>query len=305
MTILEIAARNHAICTRRDLLDAGIGRRSIDRRIADGTLVIISRGVFEAPTVADEHTPLARALAAVATSVPSRMTAGAFLGFSLPAVPDVHVTAPYGAGRQLPGIVVHETRDLPECDIVRSHGFPLTSPARTIVDLAAEVGHRRLEHLVRTQVAAGTPTVQELQACFLRLAKRGRPGIAALRALLDDLAADARPLPQSELEALVWSRIRRHGIVGFTPQFRPAWFDGRRGIVDFAHRAAAVILEADGRRWHARHESMVDDRRRDRLAAANGWLVVRLMWEDLVERPDATFAELAQIVAARLPGRVA
>ena len=301
--ILEIAAENHAVCTRRELLDAGISRAAIDRRVADGTLQIVSRGVFEATIVADEHTPLVRALAAVSKSVLSRRTAGPILGFALPSVSEVHVTGPYGSGRshRLPGIVVHETRSLPAIDIVlAAEGFPLTSPARTIVDLAAELGHRRLGHLVRTQVATGAPTIQELQACFLRLAKKGRPGIAALRGLLDDLAADARPLPQSELEARVWNGLRRVGLAGFAPQFRPPWFDGRRGVVDFAHRAAAVILEADGRRWHARHESMVDDRRRDRLAATNGWLVVRLMWEDLIERPDATFAELADIAATRL-----
>ena len=298
--ILEIASRNHGICRRSELLDAGISSRTIDRRVADGTLSVVCRAVLEVPVVADELTPLVRALSAVHGSVLSRHTAGAVHAFPLPATADVHVTTTYGSGRLLAGTVVHETRHLPPTDVVHSRrGFPLTSSARTIFDLAADLGDRRLRHLVHTQTAAGSPTLPELQACFLRLAKRGRPGVRKLRTVLDELSPHQTPHPTSELEVLVWRGLRQHEITGFRPQVRPPWFDGRRGVVDFAHQRAAVILEADGRRWHARYDSMVDDRRRDRTAAANGWLVVRVMWDDLVARPDDTFAELAAIVGSR------
>lgn len=274
--------------------------------MADGTLTAVCRGVFEASLVADDLTPLARATTAIPQSALSYQTAAPIHTFPVPPVPEVHVTAPYGSGRFLSATIVHETRDLEPADIVVSpDGFPVTSPARTLVDLAAAVSEQRLRHLVRAQTAVGTPTLHELQACFLRLARRGRRGVANLREVLDDLAPDAPSFSQSELEARVWGELGQRGISGFTPQFKPSWFDGRRGIVDFAHRRAAVILEADGRRWHARHESMVEDRRRDRTAAANGWLVVRLMWEDVVDRSDDTFAELAAIIDSRLATRTA
>ena len=60
------------------------------------------------------------------------------------------------------------------------------------------------------------------------------------------------------------------GITSLLRQFRPPWFDGVRGTVDFADPAARVILEVDGRSWHATSQAMADDRRRDRVAAGHG-----------------------------------
>ena len=70
-------------------------------------------------------------------------------------------------------------------------------------------------------------------------------------------------------------------------------------MVDVAEPTSQVIVEADGRRWHATEQAMVDDRRRDRTAAANGWLVLRVMWDDVVERPEAVAAEIEAAVARR------
>ncbi len=299
--ILAVAARSNGIVTRAVLLDAGIASSTISRRLADGTLLRVCDGVYEAPLLTDELTPLVRALTAVPGSVLSRRTASSTYGYPLPHALGVHVTAPKGVGWTLPGTFVHESRSLCPVDIVTSpDGLPVTSPARTIVDLAAELSPQQLRHVVTTQVAKGAPTIEELVECFGRLARRGRTGVGLLRPILDDLVADAPPVPQSELENRVWAGLRRRGLHGFSPQFKPAWFDGRRGVVDFAHRRARVIIEADGRRWHARHQAMVDDRQRDRTAAANGWVVIRVMWEDIAAEAGSVFDEIAAVVEARL-----
>jgi very-short-patch-repair endonuclease len=306
ITILTIAGRSHGICTTAALRAAGISRSAITRRVADGTLTLVRGGIYEAPLLVDEVTPLIRAVTAVPGSALSRQTAATIHRYAVPTSSWVHVTAPKGAGAALAGTTVHESRDLGPIDIVASHhGLPVTSPARTLFDLAAVLSARRLAHLVRTAATDDASAIDDLQRCFARLAQRGRPGVANLRAVLDDIDGGGRPFTESELEARVWAGFRQNGIVGFRPQFRPSWFDGRRGIVDFAHERAALIVEADGRRWHARHDSMVDDRRRDRTAAANGWIVVRVMWEDVVDRGEATFTELAGIVETRLAERAA
>ena len=303
--ILAIAAPAHGVCTRADLLDAGIGDAAIDRRLASGMLVAIRRGVYEAPILADDLTPLFGAVLAVPKSVLSRGTAASLHRFSLPAPDRVHVTAPIGAGRALEGIVVHESRHLLENDVVTTaDGLPVTSPARTIIDLSAELRPKRLRHLVRTQTAACKPPLDDLQRAFTRLARSGRRGMTVLRHILDELGDDASVPLESELESLVWKGIQRCGLRGISPQFRPPWFDGYRGVVDFAHPGAAVIVEADGRRWHARRAAMQEDRRRDRIAVANGWVVIRLMWEDVVVRGVETFDELASIVESRTAERV-
>jgi very-short-patch-repair endonuclease len=305
--ILTVAARCHGICTRAALLESGVSAAAIDRRLADRTLVSVRRGVYEAPILVDELTPWFRAIEAVPDSVLSRQTAASVHGFSVAASPLTHITAPVGSGRRhLAGIVVHETRKLDAEDVEETaDGLPATTPARTIVDLAAVLRPQHLRHVVQTQLAFEKPSSTELQRCFDRIARRGRPGVAALRPLLDELSALDRPPVESELEALLWEELRRCGLQGFSPQFKPPWFDGLRGTVDFAHVGAAVILEADGRRWHARRAAMAEDRRRDRQAVANGWIVVRLMWEDVVHEAQQTFMELARIIESRLAERAA
>ena len=65
-----------------------------------------------------------------------------------------------------------------------------------------------------------------------------------------------------------------------------------------------LIVEADGRRWHTARQAMADDRRRDRIAAANGWVVIRVTWDDVVTRPAAIVGEIRRIADAR-QGRAA
>jgi very-short-patch-repair endonuclease len=299
--ILAVAARSGGVCTRQALLDAGVGGGVIDRRLASGLLVRVRTGVYEAPLVVDDLTPIRRALAAVPRAVASRQTAAGLHRFPIGDGGLVHITAPNGAGRRLSGMVVHETRLMYDDDIVEVRpGLRATSPARTLFDLARPLSEVRLREVVRTQLTHERPTAVELQVCIASLARRGVPGLRKLRRVLASLALDVDPLPQSELEDRVWIGLQRHGMWGFRRQVRPPWFDGRRGIVDFAHEEAKVIIEADGRRWHAAEKAMAVDRQRDRVAVEHGWVVVRVMWHEIVHRPELVFGELQRIVNRRL-----
>ena len=120
---------------------------------------------------------------------------------------------------------------------------------------------------------------------------RGVSGVARLRRVLAGLLDD-QPVPDSILERRFADLLDRHALDGFERQVRPPWYDGRRGVVDFADRAAGLIVEVDGRQWHATTQAMADDRRRDRQAAVRGWQVVRLMWADIVDGPEQTAEHL-------------
>jgi len=91
------------------------------------------------------------------------------------------------------------------------------------------------------------------------------------------------------------------GMTGVVMPFEPPWFDGRYGIVDAAVPAAKVIVELDGRRWHATLERFENDRARDRAAAEKGWRVVRFTWADIVDRPAAVAASLRALASPRRP----
>ena len=180
----------------------------------------------------------------------------------------------------------------------------MTGPARTVVDLSATLGYSRLRHVVQTQVRDDRPCLEELVACFQSVARRGATGMAKLRKVLEPMVAGG-PIPQSAMEEATARLLDDHRILGFQPHYRPPWYDGWRGIVDVAHPEAQVVLEADGRRWHSREQEMSDDRRRDRLAAAHGWITMRVTWEEVTCRPTATAEEIRRVLEARLAAKPA
>lgn len=265
-----------------------------------GFLAVSHSGVYVVPQLSDDLTKHVAALKAVPDSVVSRRSAALLNGFALlPSDALIHITAPNGRSQRLHGVRVHETRRITADDVVdREDGVRLTSAARTVVDLAGELGRHRLRHLVQTEIAAKHLVPSELQACISSLARRGLPGVGKLRPLMIQLF-DPEPVTESELERKVQFQLTAHELTGFGAQFRPPWFDGIRGVVDFADARSMVIVEADGRRWHATEQAMADDRRRDRLATAHGWVVLRVSWSEVVHRPAATFAEIQDVVQAR------
>lgn len=305
--LMELAGRRGGICTRADLLAHGLSRGAIDRRIKIGLLEPLCRGVYGVAQLADGSTPLHRAAISVPQSVIFREAAGHVLSFptmpTRPAIP-VDVVTPIRIGRHIDGVRIHFTRrPLPDSDVIDVDGLPVTSPARTIVDLAAVVGPGRLRYIIQTQVRDNNPTPEALLACFDSVARRGVTGIARLRRILMDMFDD-EPLPLSALEERLSGLLRANGIAGFEPQFRPPWFDGRRGTVDFAHPELRIVLEADGRRWHQREQDMTNDRQRDRRAAAHGWVTVRVTWAEITQRPAAVIQDLLAVMSARrsIPG---
>ncbi len=291
------------VCRRANLLDLGLSRSAIDRRIRSGFLHVVERGVYLAEPCESDTTPLHLALAMFQGAVLSHETAGRINRLAVePATSWIptHIIVPHGSRKSIDGIVAHERRRMPPPeDLTIVDGLDVTSPARTIVDLASSTGEARLRHIVQTAIRDQTTSVDELTACFNSVARRGVNGVGRLRPILDSLVDDTT-VSHSVLESAVAALLTEHDLDGFESQFRPPWFDGRRGIVDFAHPTARLILEADGRRWHGRNQDMAEDRRRDRLASLHGWISVRVTWHEVNHRPADIATEIAAIVTARL-----
>ena len=302
--VLTLAARTAGVVTRAELREAGLAGSTISSQVDRGFLVRVWRGLYEVPELTDDQTPFFRALKSAPGAVVSHQSAARLWGFPIPGAEPgepIHLTArSSGTRSELPGIALHWTRRLRADEVGEPiHRLATTSPARTILDLAGtDLGNRRLGHVVETQTIAGQPTPDELVALLDHPGRRGVRGAARLRRLMGDLV-DHQPVVDSMLERRFAQLLRQHRLGRFERQVRPPWYDGRRGVVDFADRSIGLIVEVDGRRWHATSQAMADDRRRDRLAAANGWLVVRVTWADVVDRPGATVEEIAGAIEAR------
>lgn len=201
----------------------------------------------------------------------------------------------------MPGIALHRTRR-PFVEDIRYPvpGLPTLSPARTLLDLAGllSISDRRLAHIVESQLTARLFDPDEMTAMLDRPGLRGVAGAGRLRTIVDSMLDD-EPIADSMLERRFGQLLVEYEIAGFRRQVRPPWYDGRRGIVDFADQELRLIVEVDGRRWHSTTQALTDDRRRDRRAAAAGWQVLRVMRDDIVDEPTLTAQHLAATIAAR------
>lgn len=303
--ILTLASRSAGVVSRAELLEHGVSSSTIIQRADRGFLMRVWRGLYEVPEMTGPTTPLFRALKAVTCSALSALSAGRIHEAALPpseADEPIHVLTTHGGARtEMPGVVVHRTRRPFTDDIVYPvPGLATLSPARTVLDLAglSTISDRRLVHIIESLLTADRLEHGELIALLERPGFRGVAGAARLRTVVDSMSGGEQPAA-SALERRFAGFLLDHGITGFRCQVRPPWYDGRRGTVDFADEALRLIVEVDGRRWHSTTQAMTTDRRRDRLAAAHGWQVLRVSWGDLVDEPTRTAEHLIAAIAAR------
>ena len=201
----------------------------------------------------------------------------------------IDVTIPRGGGRRRPGIAIHVTRSLDPTEVTVREGIPLTTPARTLVDLAAVLPPRALARALEQAVILRIFDGVALDAALAR--SRGRRGIGALRRLLAELEDEPAPT-RTELERRFLELVRGAGLPTPVVNAHLAGYE-----VDFHWPRQRLVVETDGRATHATPYAFERDRRRDLDLSLAGWQVLRVGWRQVVEQPGRVAAALR----ARLP----
>lgn len=278
MDPLATGSSQHGLVTWQQLIDAGVARSTIARWVRAGRLVHVQPQVYRvtgAPVTWHQQV-LAAALAAGPGAAASHRTA-AVLWAMLDQGP-IEIVVPRGRTPQLRGVLVHQTRDpIPG---TRRFGIPVTSPMRTIVDLGAVVPALAVEEaLDRTEVAR-LCSVAAVEWELARVARPGRRGAGALRAVLDRRALLEIP-PDGMLEPRFARLLKGAGLPMATFQHRLGRYE-----IDFAYPDLLVAIEVDGYGPHASRRAFQHDRDRQNVLVGLGWTVLRFTWADVVKRPD-------------------
>lgn len=195
------------------------------------------------------------------------------------------VSVPVRRSNRYPGVDVRQKTDLSPEQITNVQGLPVATPARTIIDMAAHLGARRLSKLVDSSVAQGLTSYEAVLALLEHLARRGKPGIRRLRAVMADRGGGAVP-EVSALEERLIELIDRAGLPPASREFNAPWLAPSDGRVDLAYEERHLVIEADSRRWHMLADAFLTDRERDNRAQLAGWRVLRFTWWDIEERPE-------------------
>lgn len=297
--ILAELARTDMVTTRRRLQDIGVTDSAINGRVAAGTLVRLGRGVVGLAAVDD---PIRQARRSAVLGHPDALLAFETAA-ELHAMPigdvgvGVQLLAHRDAGRRSQAACLTTTRHLPAEDRCVVDGFPVTSLERTFLDLFQRRSLRFILWLGQRLIVERQMNPDRLEACAIGLSRRGRAFTVSRRRVVAELLPD-EPLLDSAAEDAFASLCREHGIDDLAPQFVPPWFDGHRGIVDFARPSTRHIVEVDGRRWHATSQAQEEDRRRERTARRHGWKVERFSYTEIVQRPAWVVETLREFLDA-------
>jgi very-short-patch-repair endonuclease len=284
------AIAQHGAVTRDQLIAAGFTPRMITRRIEQGRLVLLHRGVYRIGLYDGPHTGVMAAVLACGSGAFASHRTAAALWELLPgdAWLLVDVTVPGRDAGRRPGIHCRRVAGMLPEELTRQHGVPVTTPTRTLLDLAG-VGLRPrvLEQAVAKAERLGLTTAAALLAA---LEWHGpRPGVRLLRSIAT--RSDGRMFVRSEAEEQLLALVRRGGLPAPEVNGRVAGHE-----VDFAWVVQRLIVEVDGYAFHGARSSFESDRRRDLELAAAGFRVIRVSWRQITREPHAVLGRIALAV---------
>lgn len=297
-----IAAEQYGVVTRAQLTALGVSRGMLRHRLATGRLRLLYRGVY---LVGPLMLPRARLMAAVLASGSGALLSHGdatmlWLTASPAARPGhdwlqqvvdahaVHVTVGHTGRSRRAGIRLHRVRSIDPGDRTVLEGIPVTTPIRTVLDLAASIETRLLEKVTARLAREG---LLDLEQLAMRVGSpRTRQGAPALRAVLERPGGPA--LTRSEAESVFLALVREAGLPAPQANARVGMYE-----LDFFWRDARLAIEIDGYRHHSSRPRFEGDRRKDAWLRARGLSVIRLSWRQITEDAMATGVQVGQALA--------
>jgi very-short-patch-repair endonuclease len=284
--VMEMARRFHLVVTTAQLVDAGLSHKAIHGRVRRGLFTRLFRGVYRVgPTDARWTREAGAQLACGDAAVLSRATAGAVWGMRARVDDAIDVTIARGKRAGQTGIRIHHA-PLTRGEVTWRDGLRITSPERTLHDLAQTIDQDDLDRTVNEAHVRGLTTPTRLLAY---LARSSRPqGVAALREALRQ-----EEVTKSELQRAMRELIDKIGLP--RPQTE-VMVEGH--LVDFLWPEQRLIVETDGHGAHGTRLRFETDRARDAHLTASGYRVLRFTWRQIRREPEVVAARLAAALAA-------
>jgi hypothetical protein len=305
--IMALAADQHGVISRRQLERAGISADVADRYVRIGRMTRLHRGVYHLGPAIGPLAPLMAATLACGDTAALSHLSGAGLWRLLSECDGIVDVTVSGRAESRAGIRVHRAQLRPD-EVTTCQGIRVTTPARTLYDLAGMVAGSRRELPARGPIQHGADSSSRVvvqrdveralaEAFVQRLTTRPAMlalldlhhghGASLLRELLE---SDVKPaLTRSEAEERFLDLVRR-GHAGDPA----ANVIVERYEVDFLWRIERLIVEVDGHTYHASKRSFENDRRRDAVLAAAGYTVMRVTWDQLTREPEAVLVRLVR-----------
>jgi very-short-patch-repair endonuclease len=280
------------VITHVQLLDFGFTVDAIRHRLVRGRLHRVFRSVYAVgrPELTRKGVWMAAVLSCGPTAVLSHCSSAALWGFRPDRCGAPEVLVPHRFRHRRPGIQVHRSRTMRRDHVTVHDGIPVTTPIRTLVDLAPRLDRRQLERSINEADRLGLTDPERLRRALEHEDGR-QPGVAILRRTLDrrtftktrsDLERDFLPLARA---AGLPKPLTQQIVNGFE--------------VDFYWPELKLVVESDGLRYHRTPAEQARDRLRDQAHAAAGLTPLRFT-DEQIEYEQKYVMQTLSAVARRL-----
>jgi very-short-patch-repair endonuclease len=288
--------RQYGFARVSQLLEVGLSRDQISRRIKRGTFERVERGIVHlAGAAGGRHAKAMRAvLIGGERAVACRWTAAELHGLEAPRHREAHVLTE--TARRQPSsddVVFHRTRHLPARHIVRIASIPATSVPRTITDCSTELD--AWSALAMLDSCSASPSLWRAIHATADALSNGRPGV---RAIATATHPDGAQRLRSSLERRAAAALRARGLP--PGEWNVTLYDAQGPIreVDLLYRESNLVVEIDGLRYHTQRDRARMDRATDRRLHLIGISVLRFVWRDVVHNPSGMATEVERAYAA-------
>ncbi len=293
--LADLAARQHGVVARRQLLEAGAGPRAIELRLERGRLHSIHAGVYAVghSLLSLKGRWMAAVLAGGARAVLSHRSAAAL--WEIRPFAGARVAVIVWPRRHPRALLDFHGIPVPDDEVTEVDGIPTTAPARTLFDLASVLGLTALERAIDQAEIRRLFGLLSLEDLLDR-----HPGARGSRALKAILAAKriGVDVARSELEERFLAFLDKHKLSRPRVNMLVETPGGGHLEVDCAWPDQRLVVELDGHATHGTARGYERDRARDRALAAAGWRVVRITWRQLHEEPIPLAVDLRSLLAA-------
>jgi hypothetical protein len=260
----------------------------VEERLRSAHLVPLHRGVYAVGhrLLRREGHWLAAVLAAGSEAVLSHREAAALHMLRPSDRPSVDVTV--AAQRRVPGVQIHRVAALDAHERIVVAGIPVTSIARTLVDLAGVVPPAGLRKALEEAERSNRFDLRAIDRAMARTRQRHSRGHAAIRAAIAELRANGTTVTYSELEDRFLALLDANGL---SRPLTNALVDGIQ--VDALWSRERVVVELDGWAHHHTAPAFQRDRERSNDLTLAGYLVLRFTHDHVVRRPSGVAARIA------------
>ena len=270
----------------------GLTKDQVAERVRSGWLHRIHRGIYAVGRRALEpHGRLMAASLACPGAVVSHRSAAVLWGIHPGAPAETELTIHRSGGGGPSGLVLHRRWTIYPGETTVCNGIPVTTPARTLLDVATSISPRALERAAdeaERLYRCDTAELTEMVASHC-----GHRGAGALGRMLKRHAIGTTET-RTKLEEGFLKLCRHHRLP------KPLVNSPLHGLTpDFLWEAAKLIVEVDGRGSHDTRRGFQDDRDRDSLLAAHGYLTLRFTWYDVKQRPAVVAQRVRQVLRDR------